>query len=439
MSSNEIVIAAHSVTKAYRLYDSHLHRLLQVFNFRKRTYFNEFTALSAISFEISKGEAVGIIGRNGSGKSTLLQLLCGIRKPTSGEVSVNGRISALLELGAGFHPEFTGRENVFMQGAIMGLTRLQMETRLPEILAFADIGKFIDQPVRTYSSGMFVRLAFAVAIHVDPEILVIDEALAVGDLGFQAKCLRKIAELKERGVTIFLVTHNMDQIISHCTRALVLDRGKLISDSNAKHGVYCYQRLLTSRDSGMQHENTSQALSRESEADRSWAGAFNINKGETRTGSGKALILEAGLFAEGSVPSQNLLRQQDFVIRMRIQFLEPLQSPIIFYTISDVKGSVICGTSTFAQGTEFGTMIPHAILDISFGQKMRLNSGEYFLSIGCQTFDGQGHVSHDLRWEHLAFQVLASSPRPGVFDPESSIKWQIESETMAPRCIHSDS
>ena len=228
MSSDDIAISVRNLTKTYRLFSHPGDRVKQFFSLGLKQYHREFTALNDVSFEIRKGETVGIIGRNGSGKSTLLQLICGILKPASGSVTVNGRISALLELGAGFNPEFTGRENVYFQGALMGFTEAQMDARFDDIAAFADIGEFIDQPVRTYSSGMFVRLAFATMIHVDADILVIDEAIAVGDAGFRSRCFRRLGELGEAGVTILFVTHAMEQVTRFCVRALLLDQGRLL-------------------------------------------------------------------------------------------------------------------------------------------------------------------------------------------------------------------
>lgn len=224
---SDVVISASGLSKSYRLFGHPGDRVKQFLSFGLKHYHREFAALRDISFEVRRGEMVGIIGHNGSGKSTLLQLICGILKPTSGSVVVNGRISALLELGAGFNPEFTGRENVYFQGALSGLTMEKMDDRFEAIAAFADIGEFIDQPVRTYSSGMFVRLAFATAIHADPDVLVIDEALAVGDMAFQRKCFAQIDHIRNADCTIILVSHDMGAITSHCDRALLLDRGQL--------------------------------------------------------------------------------------------------------------------------------------------------------------------------------------------------------------------
>ncbi|WP_212785282.1 polysaccharide ABC transporter ATP-binding protein [Ferrigenium kumadai] len=225
---SDIAISVRNLTKNYRIFGHPTDRIKQALTLGRMHFHREFTALQDVSFDIQKGETVGIIGRNGSGKSTLLQLICGILKPSCGSVEVNGRISALLELGAGFNPEFTGRENVYFQGALMGISKDEMDERFDEIASFADIGEFIDQPVRTYSSGMFVRLAFAVSIRVDPEILIVDEALSVGDMEFQAKSFQAMRKMQEDGLSIFLVTHSLPLVRNFCQRAIWLDHGKLI-------------------------------------------------------------------------------------------------------------------------------------------------------------------------------------------------------------------
>lgn len=265
MRSDDVAIRAENLTKRYRLYDRPLLRLRQALAFGGAKYYREFTAIDGLSFEIRKGETVGIIGRNGSGKSTLLQSICGILKPTSGTVQANGRISALLELGAGFHPEFTGRENVYMQGAIMGIPREQMEQRFAQIEAFADIGQFIDRPVKTYSSGMFVRLAFSVAIHVKPDILIVDEALSVGDVFFQQKSINKIRQLKEEGVTILFVSHSLPIVKSFCSKALYLKNGSIAAFGDTKPVCLAYQNESTSI--GRPEQNGADAFGDEAEFD----------------------------------------------------------------------------------------------------------------------------------------------------------------------------
>lgn len=233
-------IEVEHLTKVYRLYRSPKDRLRELLSLSGKKYHHEFHALRDVSFAIQKGETVGIIGQNGSGKSTLLKIICGVLRATKGSVKVNGRVSSLLELGAGFHPEFTGRDNVYMNGALMGLSRDEIEKRFAEIEAFADIGEYIDQPVKTYSSGMFVRLAFAAAVGVDPEILVIDEALAVGDARFQMKCMKRMEEFRSKGQTIVLVSHNLYSIRAFCTACLWIQHGELAASGNPDEVVNRY-------------------------------------------------------------------------------------------------------------------------------------------------------------------------------------------------------
>lgn len=238
--SSDVVISVHNLTKTYRLFGHPGDRVKQFLSLGLKQYHRDFTALKNISFDIRKGEAVGIIGRNGSGKSTLLQLVCGILKPTAGTVRVSGTISALLELGAGFNPEFTGRENVYFQGTLMGFTKAQIDERFDAVAAFADIGQFIDQPVRTYSSGMFVRLAFAVAANAEPDIFVVDEALAVGDAAFQRKCFSHLDRIRDNGCTILFVSHDAGAVITHCNRAVLLAGGEVLLSGYPKQVVDRY-------------------------------------------------------------------------------------------------------------------------------------------------------------------------------------------------------
>jgi lipopolysaccharide transport system ATP-binding protein len=242
--NSDIAIKVENITKTYRLYDNHADRVKEAFHPLRKKYHHNFNALSNVNFEVGKGETLGIIGRNGSGKSTLLQIICGILQPSSGSVEVNGRISALLELGAGFNPEFTGRENVYVNGSILGLTHEELKNRFDEITAFADIGSFLDQPVKTYSTGMIVRLAFAVAINVDPQILVVDEVLAVGDELFQRKCFSRIEAIKKSGATILFVSHVGGLIVELCDRAILVDMGEMLAMGTSKNIVGHYQKLL---------------------------------------------------------------------------------------------------------------------------------------------------------------------------------------------------
>jgi lipopolysaccharide transport system ATP-binding protein len=242
--SSDAIVEVSGLTKVFPVYDKPHYRLMQMLLGGNRRWYREFTALSDINLVVRRGETVGIVGRNGSGKSTLLQIICGTLAPTEGEVHVRGRVAALLELGAGFNPEFTGRENVYLNGTVLGLTRAEIEQKLDKILAFAEIGDFIDRPVKTYSSGMYVRLAFAVAIHVEPDLLVVDEALSVGDEAFQRKCFARIERLREGGCTVLFVSHAASTVVELCDRAILIDRGDLLADGLPKAVISRYQRML---------------------------------------------------------------------------------------------------------------------------------------------------------------------------------------------------
>ncbi|HEY1230005.1 MAG TPA: ABC transporter ATP-binding protein, partial [Ramlibacter sp.] len=230
--SSELVIDVQGVGKCYHVYDKPHHRLLQMLARGGRRYHRDFWALRDTSFSVRRGETVGIIGKNGSGKSTLLQMICGTVTPTTGAVNTQGRVAALLELGAGFNPEFTGRENVLLNAAILGIPREKMRERMQDVVEFSELNEFLDQPVKTYSSGMFARLAFSIAIHVDPEVVIVDEALAVGDARFVAKCMRRIKDLQARGVSILFVSHDITAVRTLCQRAIWLDSGRLVEDGD---------------------------------------------------------------------------------------------------------------------------------------------------------------------------------------------------------------
>lgn len=261
---DDVVISLNKLSKTYRLFNTPSDRLKQFLSLGLRRYHREFTAVHNINLAVRRGDTIGIIGRNGSGKSTLLQLICGILKPTSGTITTRGRISALLELGAGFNQDFTGRENVYFQGAILGLDKTAMDARFDAIANFSDIGEFIDQPVRTYSSGMFIRLAFSLAVHVDPDILVVDEALAVGDAAFQQKCFDRIHRLQSQGTTIIVVTHNPYQVENLCNKAAVMNRGILSQLRPARETLSLYHEMvqqdITPGDAEPFREGTQQLL-----------------------------------------------------------------------------------------------------------------------------------------------------------------------------------
>lgn len=415
MHSDDIAISVRNLTKTYRLFGHPGDRVKQFLSLGLKQYHREFTALRDISFDIKKGETVGIIGRNGSGKSTLLQLICGILKPTSGTVNVSGRISALLELGAGFNPEFTGRENVNFHGALMGFTQTQMEARFSEIVTFADIGEYIDQPVRTYSSGMFVRLAFAVAIHADPEILVVDEALAVGDNAFQARSLERIDAIRKQGGTILIVTHALEQVAHHCDRAILLDRGQMVEYSETRQALSRYISLLN-KPADRQTALDSQ------ENDTQTAGCFSghpaYNPGETRWGDRQATIMDIVITQRGIRNPETLISGIPVEISFRVKFHATIERPIYGMAIKSDSGVILFSTNSRLLLTPQLAACQSAgiVANPKFTLTPIFQDGVYLLSLGVASYEGGSIVPHDRRYDSLFLHIATPDPREGNVD-----------------------
>ncbi len=423
---DEIIIDLHHITKTFKLYDKHTDRVKETFNPFKKKYHSTFNALTDVSLKINKGETVGIIGKNGSGKSTLLQIICGILTPSSGNLQVNGRISALLELGAGFNPEFTGRENVYLNASILGLKKAEIDQCFDKIADFADIGIFIDQPVKSYSSGMYVRLAFAVAINVNPDILIVDEALSVGDTLFQVKCFEKFREFQDNGVTILFVTHSLDLITRYCNRAFLLDSGALHGEGKPKDIVDEYNRLLVEcsklSESSSHHDFAgSTGMEKNEENSLEWKGVFRLNPHENRYGNGRAIISEAGIFNGAGEAVQKLLTGDNYTFKMRVKFLDKITNPIFAYTIKDIKGFDITGTNTKFQGIPTGSFKDGDYIEIVFSHSMILSSGSYLLSFGCAGIESGEYVIYERRYDHMTFEVISSRANVGFVDLKSTI------------------
>ena len=419
--NDNIAISLKDIIKTYMLYDSHADRVKETFHPLRKRYHRPFNALNSVSFDVERGETVGIIGRNGSGKSTLLQIICGILKPTLGSVEVAGRVSALLELGAGFNPEFTGRQNVYINAAILGLTHEEIEARFDDIAAFADIGEFIDQPVKTYSSGMYVRLAFATAINVNPNILLVDEALAVGDTLFQGKCFAKFKEFQEKGITIVFVTHALDLITRYCSTAYLLEQGEVQASGSPKDVVDEYNRLIVRCSKQTTAEPVRSVAGKEITKNKQWEGLFRINQNENRYGNGKAEIVEGGIFSSNGVAQQTLMQGEIYELRLKVRFNDMLHDPILAYTIKDVKGFDISGTNTLYQNIDTGIVHKGDVILATFKQKMLLNPGGYLLSFGCAGHENGEYVVYERRYDYLAFDVISQRASVGFFDQDSKI------------------
>ncbi len=443
--SSDIAIKVENLSKCYQIYDHPrdflkqiIYPRLQRLTGRKpKQYFREFWVLKDISFEVKKGETVGIIGRNGCGKSTLLQMICGTLNPTSGNVQTYGRIAALLELGSGFNPEFTGRENVYMNATVLGLSQQEIDARFDDIVAFADIGEFIEQPVKTYSSGMMVRLAFAVQAQISPDILIVDEALAVGDAKFQAKCFECLKRLKDKGACILLVTHSSEQIVTHCSRAMLLNEGSVVEAGEPRHVINRYMDLLfgkarkescPSNSSPIPSfstlvENDSLLLNL---VDDVFATRPGYNPHEYRWGDGSATILDFYLSAQNELYPSVITTGQTITLGVVIRFHVDLVDPILGITIKTKAGVTIYGANSrtlqVAAFKSLGKKDTVIIADAVF--ICRLAPGDYFVSLGIATQQNEAVIPHDRRYDALHLQVSPVTAFFGLCDLELELTAQ---------------
>lgn len=411
---SDVAISVKNLTKTYRIFGHPGDRIKQALTLGRMRFHREFTALKDVSFEIKKGETIGIIGRNGSGKSTLLQLICGILKETGGSVQANGRIIALLELGAGFNPEFTGTENVYFQGALMGFTKAQMDERFDEIAAFAEIGEFIDQPVRTYSSGMFVRLAFATAMHLTPEILVVDEALAVGDAGFQKKCFDRIDAVRQHGGVVLLVSHSMEQIAHHCDRVILLDGGAVAFIGRPPEAIHRYLALISGQSA---HEKPARTIPNPS-TDDMLIHRPNYNPAETRWGDRAATIIDA-CFVQNGIENPPFLVSG---VQAELKFWSichiDSEKLVFGVAIKSRTGAMVLATnSRFLLGAgEPSKQTAGSKLCASFFFMPLFEPGDYLVSIGVTSEVDSGLVAHDRRYD----SVILSLRLPQANDDNSN-------------------
>lgn len=399
-------IVVSNLSKKFRLFRNPKERLFEALHPSRRKYHTEHWALNDVSFRVGRGEIVGILGRNGSGKSTLLQIICRVMEPTSGNVQSHGRISALLELGAGFNPEFTGRENVILNGALHGFSMSQMVRRMPEIEAFADIGEFFDQPVKVYSSGMFTRVAFSAAITIDPDILVVDEALSVGDSKFQHRCFQKIRSFVDAGKTILVVSHSTDTLLRLCSRGVVLENGSAVFEGAIAQAVNEYQKLLfgspSSPDEIVQldlnrpqtedvqspsHKLTLSTAGRRREDIIVQKSSYNFH--ETRIGSGKARIVDFDLIAAGRANPHEIRTHDECELLIKIVAIEDVALSVGFAVVS-LDGTYVSGTNMKMMGQSPLVLAGGEVRVVSVMWHAHLVGGEYFLNLGCtEEIDGE--------------------------------------------------
>ena len=438
--ADDIAISVNDVSKMYKLYDNPMDRLKESLGLSRKKKYKEHYALNHVSFQVHKGETVGIIGTNGSGKSTILKIITGVLSPTGGEVSVNGRISALLELGAGFNGEYSGLETVYLNGSMIGFSREEIDAKLQSILDFADIGEFIHQPVKTYSSGMFVRLAFAVAINIDPEILIVDEALSVGDVFFQAKCYRKFEEFKEMGKTILFVSHDLSSIGKYCDRVVLLNKGEKLAEGGAKEMVNLYRRVLVNQyddadleegaenaeagqDGQLTDGTAGENVSKKEHAGggRAMKDSLNLNPKVLEYGSKLGEIVDFAIRDDTGMITNVIEKGKEFSVQMKVRFQADVNDPIFAFTLKDLKGTEITGTNTMYEHTPVKPQKAGDVREITFKQIMPLEAGEYMLCLGCTGYkDGDFTVFHRL-YDVCNLTVITDKKAVGYFDMFSKV------------------
>ena len=449
---NDVAIEVKHLTKSYKLYDKPMDRLKDSLGLARRKNFKEHLALNDVNLTVHKGETVGIIGTNGSGKSTILKIITGVLSPTSGEVNVNGHISALLELGAGFNMEYNGIDNIYLNGMMIGFSEEEITKRLDAILEFAYIGDYVYQPCKTYSSGMFVRLAFAVAINIDPEILIVDEALSVGDVFFQAKCYHKFEEFKKQGKTILFVSHDLSSISKYCDRAILLNQGVLLGEGTPKKMIDIYKQVLVGQyplpssdvqnlldddeiraaaadadekaNSKIKKEDNKSAAGKDTKSENSQTDkkAMGENPDTLEYGDGAATIDEIYVTDANGLRASSIIKGTDFTVHMRVKFNRDVAAPIFAFTFKNILGIEITGTNSMVEKAFLEPVKAGDVKDISFTQNMSLQGGEYLISFGVTGFEQNDFTVYHRLYDALNITVVSDKNTVGYYDMNSTCK-----------------
>ena len=434
------VIVIENLVKEYKMYARKKDRLLESL-FSSYQRHGTFTAMNDVSFTVKKGEVLGILGKNGAGKSTLLKMITGVVTPTSGKLEVKGKISSLLELGAAFNQELTGYENIYQHGQVMGLTNDQIKQKEQEIIDFADIGEHLYQPVKTYSSGMFARLAFACAINVEPDILIVDEVLSVGDMAFQLKCFKKFEDFKKKGKTILFVTHNISDILRNCTRTIIIDSGKKIFDGSVKDGVEMYKKIIVGlnplemkRQAAIEKQTKSiedsvkaqeiSKVSKSSEVKSTWKEHFNQNDKVIDYGNGKAEVIDYGIFDVNGNYLSAIENDKIICLKSKILFKEDITDPIFTMTVKDFKGLEMCGTNSMIEKVITGKFKKSDVVEVTFKQQIPLTAGKYTLSFSCTYINDKAQLEVlNRKYDALLVEVLSSKECVGFIRLDSDINF----------------
>ena len=456
--NNNTVIQITNLVKEYKMFSSKKDRLFEAI-IPKYQKHSTFRAMDELNLEVKKGEVLGILGKNGAGKSTLLKMITGVVQPTSGSIEVNGKISSLLELGAAFNPDLTGYENIYQHGQVMGLTDEQIKEKEQEIIEFADIGEHLNQPVKTYSSGMFARLAFACAINVDPDILIVDEVLSVGDMAFQLKCFKRFEQFKEAGKTILFVTHSVADILRNCTRTIIVNKGKKIFDGSVKDGVELYKKIIVGiepEDGDFEEsksdnpeikidssiESEEKIENKEFEENKkienlnektlqktklkdtdNWKEYFIQNPKITNYGNLKAEVIDYGIFDLEGNTINSFDNSDEIILKSKIKFNEDVKDPIFTMTIKDFRGNDLTGTNTEFEKIETGSFKKGETAICEFKQKISLAPGKYTVSFSCTKYDLDGNLMVlNRKYDALLVEVITTKSHVGLLRLDSDIK-----------------
>ena len=449
----EVAIEVKNITKLYKLYDKNSDRLKEALGLTKQKKYHEKLALNNIDLTVHRGETVGIIGTNGSGKSTLLKIITGVLTPTNGTVNVNGRISALLELGAGFNMEYNGIDNIYLNGMMIGFSREEIKNRMNAILDFADIGEYVYQPVKTYSSGMFVRLAFALNINIDPEILIVDEALSVGDVFFQAKCYHKFEEFKKQGKTILFVSHDLSSISKYCDRAVLINQGVKLGEGTPKEMIDIYKQVLVGQYTPT--ENKEQALNLLEDEDIRKRAGEDSDEADSKVGTPMEDRHKKGKNSAKPEPSQNdmvgknpnvleygdgaaqikdyfitdkngnrvssVQKGEECSIHMSVEFTKDCPAPIFAFTLKNILGIEITGTNTMFEKAFLSPVKKGDRKNITFTQKIDLQGGEYLISFGVTGYEQENFTVYHRLYDALNLTVISDKNTVGYYDMNSKV------------------
>ena len=433
MEERQLAISAEQITKVYKLYDKPSDRLKEALGLSRGKLHKEHYALKGVDLSIYKGETVGIIGTNGSGKSTILKIITGVLNPTGGNLNVNGRISALLELGAGFNMEYNGIENIYLNGTMMGFSEKEIDAKLQNILDFADIGDFVYQPCKTYSSGMFVRLAFAVAINIEPEILIVDEALSVGDVFFQAKCYHKFEEFKQMGKTILFVSHDLSSIAKYCDRVILLNKGTKLGEGSPKEMIDAYKQVLVGQyeipqeeESLLQDEELNKKAAESADGasgkkEKLSAEVLGINEKALEYGTKDGEITEFYVTDKKGTKTSAIIKGEEFTLHMKVKFNNDIPAPIFAFTLKDKHGTEITGTNSMIEKAFLDSVKKGDEKEISFTQNLDLQGGEYLISLGVTGYEGDKFQVYHRLYDVLNLTVVSDKNTVGYYDMNSKV------------------